>query len=84
MVIGILIVVIKVKEDAGVHPTVDLSAEELGLVQVVDVEKVGEALANAKVVVEVVRDIVELDDVVLVADGIVISIGCSCSGSRCG
>ena len=65
MVIGILIVVIKVKEDAGVHPTVDLSAEELGLVQVVDVEKVGEALANAKVVVEVVRDIEELDDVVL-------------------
>ena len=35
------------------------------LVQVVDVEKVGEALANAKVVVEVVRDIEELDDVVL-------------------
>ena len=81
MVIGILIVVIKVKEDAG---AVDLAAEELGLVQVVDVEKVGEALANAKVVVEVVRDIEELDDVVLVADAIVISIRCSCSGSRCG
>ena len=62
MVIGILIVVIKVKEDAG---AADLAAEELGLVQVVDVEKVGEALANAKVVVEVVRDIEELDDVVL-------------------
>ena len=62
MVIGILIVVIKVKEDAG---AVDLAAEELGSVQVVDVEKVGEALANAKVVVEVVRDIEELDDVVL-------------------
>ena len=42
-----------------------VAAEELGLVQVVDVEKVGEALANAKVVVEVVRDIEELDDVVL-------------------
>ena len=75
-----MIVVIKVTEDAG---AVDLAAEELGLVQVVDVERVGEALANAKVVVEVVRDIVELDDVVLVADGIVISIRCSCSGIRC-
>ena len=62
IVVRILIVVTKVTEDAG---AVDLAAEELGLVQVVDVEKVGEALANAKVVVEVVRDIEELDDVVL-------------------
>ena len=69
IVVRILIVVTKVTEDAG---AVDVAAEELGLVQVVDVERVGEALANAKVVVEVVRDIEELDDVVLVADGIVI------------
>ena len=45
--------------------TVDVAAEEVGLVQIVDVKRVGEALANAKVVVEVVRDIEELDDVVL-------------------
>ena len=62
IVVRILIVVTKVTEDAG---AVDVAAEELGLVQVVDVERVGEALANAKVVVEVVRDIEELDDVVL-------------------
>ena len=69
IVVRILIVVTKVTEVAG---AVDVTAEELGLEQVVDVERVGEALANAKVVVEVVRDIEELDDVVLVADGIVI------------
>ena len=55
IVVRILIVVTKVTEDAG---AVDVAAEELGLVQVVDVERVGEALANAKVVIEVVRDIV--------------------------
>ena len=68
--------------DAG---ALDVAAEELGVaILVVDVEGFATALVDTKVVVEVIKDIDELEDVVLVADGVVISIRCSCSGSRCG
>ena len=68
--------------DAG---ALDVAAEELGVVLVVvDVEGFATALVDTKVVVEVIKDIDELEDVVLVVDGVVISIGCSCSGSICG
>ena len=68
--------------DAG---ALDVAAEELGVaILVVDVEGVATALVDTKVVVEVIKDIDELEDVVLVADGVVILIRCSCSGSRCG